>query len=142
VVKEACKQFPGRIAVGIDAREGFVAVSGWAETSTMKALDLALMFEASGVAAIIYTDINRDGAMSGINVEATADLAFHLTTPVIASGGVSSLNDLMEIKTWEHTGIEGVIVGRALYDGRVDPAQAQALLAQALPNKQNLSNNG
>jgi len=128
LVKDACRSFPGRIAVGIDAREGYVAVCGWAETSTMKALDLALRYEEAGVAAIIYTDINRDGAMSGINVEATADLAFHLTTPVIASGGVSSLEDLAAVKAEEHTGIEGVIVGRALYDGRIDPAAALALL--------------
>lgn len=129
LVKEACKAFPGRVAVGIDAREGFVAVSGWAETSSMKALDLALKFEDSGVAAIIYTDINRDGAMGGVNVEATADLAFHLTTPVIASGGVSSIDDLVALKAEEETGIEGVICGRALYDGRIDPRAAQALLA-------------
>jgi phosphoribosylformimino-5-aminoimidazole carboxamide ribotide isomerase len=129
LVKEACKAFPGQVAVGIDAREGFVAVSGWAETSNIKALDLALKFEDSGVAAIIYTDINRDGAMGGVNVEATSDLAFHLTTPVIASGGVSSIDDLKALKVEEHTGIEGVICGRALYDGRIDPASALALLS-------------
>ncbi len=128
LVKEACKAFPGRVAVGIDAREGYVAVAGWAETSNIKALDLALKFEDSGVAAIIYTDINRDGAMGGVNVEATADLAFHLTTPVIASGGVSSIEDLAALKAEEHAGIEGVICGRALYDGRIDPAEALALL--------------
>ncbi|CAK0779195.1 1-(5-phosphoribosyl)-5-((5-phosphoribosylamino)methylideneamino) imidazole-4-carboxamide isomerase [uncultured Gammaproteobacteria bacterium] len=129
LVKEACKRFPGRVAVGIDAREGYVAVSGWAETSEVKALDLALKYEDCGVAAIIYTDINRDGAMGGVNLEATADLAFALTTPVIASGGVSSIDDLIALKKWEHTGIEGAIVGRALYDGRIDPAEALALLA-------------
>jgi phosphoribosylformimino-5-aminoimidazole carboxamide ribotide isomerase len=128
LVKEACKAFPGQIAVGIDAREGYVAVAGWAETSEIKALDLALKFEDCGVAAIIYTDINRDGAMGGVNVESTADLAFHLTTPVIASGGVSSMDDLAALMAEAHTGIEGVIVGRALYDGRIDPAQALALL--------------
>ena len=88
LVREACRRFPGHVAVGIDARDGFVAVEGWAKTSTVKALDLALRFEDAGVSAIIYTDINRDGAMGGVNVEATADLAFALTTPVIASGGV------------------------------------------------------
>lgn len=128
LVKEACKAFPGHVAVGIDARDGYVAVEGWAETSTLKALDLALKFEDCGVAAIIYTDIDRDGALGGVNVEATADLASHLTTPVIASGGVSSLADLHALKKVEHTGINGVISGRALYDGRIDPAAALAIL--------------
>jgi phosphoribosylformimino-5-aminoimidazole carboxamide ribotide isomerase len=131
LVKEACRAFPGRVAVGIDAREGYVAVSGWAETSDIKALDLALKFEDCGVAAIIYTDINRDGAMGGVNVEATADLAFHLTTPVIASGGVSSMDDLRMLKAEEDAGIDGVIIGRALYDGRIDPQEALALLVPA-----------
>lgn len=129
LVKAACAEFPGRIAVGIDAREGYVAVAGWAETSDIKALDLALKFEDCGVAAIIYTDINRDGAMGGVNVESTSDLAFHLTTPVIASGGVSSMEDLIALKAEEDTGIEGVICGRALYDGRIDPQEALALLS-------------
>jgi len=129
LVREACRRFPGRVAVGIDARDGWVAVEGWARTSNVKALDLALKFEDSGVAAIIYTDINRDGAMGGVNVEATADLAFALTTPVIASGGVASIDDLAALKSVEHTGVAGVICGRALYDGRIDPAAALALLA-------------
>ncbi|MEI8395191.1 MAG: 1-(5-phosphoribosyl)-5-[(5-phosphoribosylamino)methylideneamino]imidazole-4-carboxamide isomerase [Rhodospirillaceae bacterium] len=133
LVKEACKLFPGQIAVGIDAREGFVAVSGWSESSTVRALDLALRYEDCGVAAIIYTDINRDGAMGGVNVEATADLAFALTTPVIASGGVSTIADLRALKAEEHTGIEGVIVGRALYDGRIDPKEALDLLSNYNP---------
>ncbi len=128
LVKEACKAFPGHVAVGIDARDGYVAVEGWAETSTLKVLDLAFKFEDCGVAAIIYTDIDRDGALGGVNVEATADLASHLTTPVIASGGVSSLADLHALKKVEHTGINGVISGRALYDGRIDPAAALAIL--------------
>jgi phosphoribosylformimino-5-aminoimidazole carboxamide ribotide isomerase len=128
LVKEACKAFPGKVAVGIDARNGYVAVEGWAETSELKALDLALKFEDCGVAAIIYTDIDRDGAMGGVNVESTADLASHLTTPVIASGGVSSIADLAALKEVEDTGIIGVISGRALYDGRIDPAAALALL--------------
>ena len=135
LVKQACKAFPGRVAVGIDAREGYVAVAGWAETSNIKALDLALKFEDSGVAAIIYTDINRDGAMGGVNVEATADLAFHLTTPVIASGGVSSMDDLVALKKEEDSGIEGVICGRALYDGRIEPAEALALLGAPAPGE-------
>lgn len=129
LVKQACRSFPGQIAVGIDARDGYVAVAGWAETSTMKALDLALKFEDSGVAAIVFTDINRDGAMGGLNIDATSDLAFALTTPVIASGGVSSLDDLERLKAEEESGIEGVICGRALYDGRIDPATALRLLS-------------
>ncbi|MFV3074791.1 1-(5-phosphoribosyl)-5-[(5-phosphoribosylamino)methylideneamino]imidazole-4-carboxamide isomerase [Niveispirillum fermenti] len=128
LVKQACKEFPGHIAVGIDARDGHVAVEGWAETSEVKALDLALKFEDCGVSAIIYTDIERDGAMGGVNVDGTAVLASHLTTPVIASGGVSSLADLRALKDVEHTGIDGVISGRALYDGRIDPKAALALL--------------
>jgi phosphoribosylformimino-5-aminoimidazole carboxamide ribotide isomerase len=124
LVKDACRRFPGRIAVGIDARGGRVAVAGWTRTSEAKALDVALRFEDAGVAAIIYTDIGRDGAMTGVNVEATVDLAFALTTPVIASGGVSSLADLSELKSHEGSGISGVICGRALYDGRIAPADA------------------
>jgi phosphoribosylformimino-5-aminoimidazole carboxamide ribotide isomerase len=127
-VKRVCRRWPQRIVVGIDAREGRVAVEGWAETSTMRALDLALAFEDAGVAAIIYTDISRDGAMAGPNVEATVDLAFALTTPVIASGGVSSLADLKEIKAHEESGIVGVICGRALYDGRINLAEAVKVL--------------
>jgi phosphoribosylformimino-5-aminoimidazole carboxamide ribotide isomerase len=128
LVRDACKLFPEQIAVSIDAREGFVAVEGWTETSTVKALDLALRMEDAGVAAIVYTDINRDGAMGGVNVEATADLAFALQTPVIASGGVSSIDDLVALKAEAASGIAGVICGRALYDGRLDPQQALDLL--------------
>ncbi|MGE0660611.1 MAG: 1-(5-phosphoribosyl)-5-[(5-phosphoribosylamino)methylideneamino]imidazole-4-carboxamide isomerase [Reyranellaceae bacterium] len=128
LVKDACRRFPGKIAVGIDARGGLVAVQGWTETSRVKALDLALRFEDAGVAAIIYTDIERDGAMGGPNIDATVDLAHHLATPVIASGGVSSLDDLRELREHESAGIVGVICGRALYDGRIDPARAVALL--------------
>ena len=128
LVKQACRLFPGKVAVGIDARDGRVAVEGWAEVSSMTALDLALRFEDAGVAAIIFTDINRDGAMGGVNVDSTADLAAHLTTPVIASGGVSSLADLEALKRVEHTGIAGVISGRALYDGRIDPKAALKVL--------------
>ncbi len=128
LVRAACARHPGRIAVGIDARSGMVAVEGWAKTSTVTALDLALRFEDAGVAAIIYTDIDRDGALGGVNAEATADLAFALTTPVIASGGVASLADLAKLKDLEAKGIEGAIVGRALYDGRIDPAAALELM--------------
>ena len=130
LVPQACRGFPGRIAVGIDARDGLVATEGWAETSAMAALDLGLRFEDAGVSAIIYTDISRDGMLSGINLEQTVALAERLTTPVIASGGVGSLADLAALKqAARDTRIEGVIVGRALYDGRVDPAEALSLLA-------------
>ena len=128
LVKTACRKYPQRVVVGIDAREGYVAVEGWAKTSRVKALDLALRFEDAGVAAIVYTDIDRDGVMTGINLEATVDLAFALTTPIIASGGVSALSDLEELKQHEKAGIEGVICGRALYDGRIDVAKALQVL--------------
>jgi phosphoribosylformimino-5-aminoimidazole carboxamide ribotide isomerase len=129
-VLEACRAFPGRIAVGIDARDGFVATEGWAETSTMPAAELGLRFEDAGVSAIIYTDIGRDGMLSGLNLEQTVALSARLTTPVIASGGVGSLADLAALKqAAAGSRIEGVIVGRALYDGRVDPAEALALFA-------------
>ncbi|MTJ84271.1 MAG: 1-(5-phosphoribosyl)-5-[(5-phosphoribosylamino)methylideneamino]imidazole-4-carboxamide isomerase [Telmatospirillum sp.] len=130
LVKEACRRFPGRIAVGIDARGGRGAVEGWAETSDMTARDLALKFEDAGVAAIIYTDIDRDGLLAGPNVEATAALAEAITTPVIASGGVSSLADLRALKARESSGIAGVISGRALYDGRIDLKDALSLLRE------------
>ena len=130
LVRAACDRFPGRIVVGIDARGGRVAVEGWAETSDTRALDLAMRFENDGVAAIVYTDIDRDGAMQGVNVDATVDLAFALTTPVIASGGVRGIADLVELKSMEHAGIEGVISGRAIYDGRLDSASALALLRE------------
>ena len=128
LVREACARFPDRIVVGIDARGGRVAVEGWAQTSEVRALELALRFEDAGVAAIVYTDIDRDGAMQGLNVDATVDLAFALTTPVIASGGVRGMADLVELKKHERAGIEGVISGRAIYDGRLDAAEALAYL--------------
>jgi len=131
LVREACRQFPGQIAVGIDARDGYVAVSGWMEASQVRALDLALKFEDAGVAAIIYTDINRDGALGGVNIEATVDLAYALTTPVIASGGVADLSDLVALKAQQKSGLDGVIVGRALYDGRIDVQQALTVLGAA-----------
>ena len=136
LVHTACRAFPNRIAVGIDAREGFVATEGWAETSTLSALDLAQRFQDAGVAAIIYTDIARDGMLTGLNLAQTADLAHHVAIPIIASGGVGSLADLAalhDLATTEArppgTGIEGVIIGRALYDGRIDPAAALALFS-------------
>jgi phosphoribosylformimino-5-aminoimidazole carboxamide ribotide isomerase len=130
LVLDACKSFPGRIAVGIDARDGFVATEGWAETSSMPATDLGLRFEDAGVSAIIYTDIGRDGMLTGLNLEQTVALSQRLTTPVIASGGVGCLADLAALKeAAKFTRIEGVIVGRALYDGRVDPAAALSLFA-------------
>jgi len=128
IVRDACKQWPGRVAVGIDARDGLVAVDGWTKQSAVKALDLALKFEDAGVAALIYTDINRDGAMGGVTVDQTVNLAFHLTTPVIASGGVSSLDDLRELKQHESSGIVGVVAGRSLYDGRIALSDALKLL--------------
>ncbi|MZR29897.1 1-(5-phosphoribosyl)-5-[(5-phosphoribosylamino)methylideneamino]imidazole-4-carboxamide isomerase [Sneathiella litorea] len=128
LVKEACKTFPGHIAVGIDARDGMVAVEGWAETSETSALDLARKFEDAGVEAIIYTDIDRDGALQGVNVEATRDLAAAISIPVIASGGVASIVDIEKLLAVETSGIEGVIIGRALYDGRIDPAAAIELV--------------
>ncbi|WP_043643557.1 1-(5-phosphoribosyl)-5-[(5-phosphoribosylamino)methylideneamino]imidazole-4-carboxamide isomerase [Caenispirillum salinarum] len=124
LVKDACKAHPGRVAVGIDARDGMVAVEGWAETSEMTAIDLAMKFEDAGVAAIIYTDIDRDGVLSGPNVDATAALAEKISTPVIVSGGVSSLDDLKACKAKADTGIVGVISGRAVYDGRIDLGEA------------------
>jgi phosphoribosylformimino-5-aminoimidazole carboxamide ribotide isomerase len=129
LVHEACRRFPGRIVVGIDARDGMVATDGWAETSEIRADELALRFEDAGVAAIIYTDIGRDGMLSGVNLTQTIALAKAVKTPVIASGGVGTLDDLIALKAAASTGIEGVIVGRALYDGRVDPVRALSLLS-------------
>src|SRR5260370_9888471 len=133
LVKRACRAHPGRIVVGIDARAGLVAVEGWAEASEVAALELALRFEDGGVAAIVYTDIERDGALGGVNVAATAALAGRLTTPVIASGGVASLDDLRRLMEKSASGIAGVICGRALYDGRIAPCAALALLRGAAP---------
>lgn len=130
LVRQACRAFPGRVVLGIDARGGKVAVEGWAEVSEIAALDLARRFEDAGAAAIVYTDIDRDGALEGANVAATRDLAEALQTPVIASGGVATLDDLAAFLAIEGAGIEGVISGRALYDGRIDPAAALALLSK------------
>ena len=130
LVIEACRSFPGRIAVGIDARDGFVATEGWADTSTLSAIELGLRFEDAGVSAVIFTDIGRDGMLSGLNLDQTVALSQRLTTPVIASGGVGSLDDLIALKqSATGTRIQGAILGRALYDGRVQPADALALFA-------------
>ncbi len=127
LVKDACRAFPGRVAVGIDAKQGRVAVEGWAELSDMLATDLAKKFEDAGVCAVIYTDIARDGAMKGSNVEETVTLAEQISIPVIASGGVSSLEDIRAYKKHEASGIEGVIIGRALYDRAIMPEEALKL---------------
>jgi phosphoribosylformimino-5-aminoimidazole carboxamide ribotide isomerase len=131
-VREACKRFPGRVAVGIDAKGGKVAVQGWAETSELTAAELARRFEDAGVAAIIYTDIERDGVLKGLNLEATAELARATGIPVIASGGLASIDDIKALLRPEYAMLEGAITGRALYDGRIDPAQALALLNKAM----------
>ena len=129
LVHEACRAFPGRIAVGIDARDGFVATEGWAETSAVSAVELALRFEDAGVDAVIYTDIGRDGMLAGLNLEQTFALAARLRTPLIASGGVGSVADLQALREQAPEGVSGVIVGRALYDGRVGLAAALRALA-------------
>ncbi|QGX98961.1 1-(5-phosphoribosyl)-5-[(5-phosphoribosylamino)methylideneamino]imidazole-4-carboxamide isomerase [Roseovarius faecimaris] len=127
LVREAARAFPGQVAVGIDARNGFVATKGWAEETDVNATDLARSFEDAGVAAIIYTDINRDGAMQGPNVEATAALAQAVSIPVIASGGVSSLDDLRALRDCGAP-LNGAISGRALYDGAIDLKAALSIL--------------
>ena len=127
LVREAARAFPGRVAVGIDARKGMVATKGWAEETNVTATDLAKSFEDAGVAAIIYTDINRDGAMQGPNIEETAALARAVSIPVIASGGVSSLADLIALRDCGAS-LNGAISGRALYDGAIDLAEALAAL--------------
>lgn len=128
LVREACKRFPGRIAVGIDAKGGKVAVEGWAETSELTAIDLARRFKDAGVSSIIYTDIERDGILKGLNLPATAELARATSIPVIASGGLASIADVKALMQPEYRLLEGAITGRALYDGRLNPAEALALL--------------
>ncbi len=130
IVTAACTAFPGRIVAGIDARKGYVATQGWTETSDITAVDLAQRMQDAGVAAIVYTDIERDGAMTGVNVETTAGLARALEVPVIASGGVADIDDLRALMAYADEGIEGVISGRALYDGRIDPKTALAVLKE------------
>jgi phosphoribosylformimino-5-aminoimidazole carboxamide ribotide isomerase len=128
LVRAAARAFPGRIAVGIDARGGKVAVEGWAETSSMDVIELAKRFEGAGVSAIIYTDIDRDGVLAGINWDGTLKLARAITIPVVASGGLASMADIERLSRPECQILEGAISGRALYDGRIDPRAALALL--------------
>jgi phosphoribosylformimino-5-aminoimidazole carboxamide ribotide isomerase len=131
LVKEACRKFPGKIAVGIDARGGSVAVEGWAEASSLGVVELARKFEGAGVASIVYTDIDRDGVLSGINWDATIALADAVSIPVIASGGLASLEDIRRMTRPDARKLAGAISGRALYDGRIDPAEALAILREA-----------
>ena len=126
-VAEACKAFPGKVIVGLDARDGRVATDGWAEVTEVMAADLAKQFEADGVAAIVYTDIARDGMMQGVNVEATVAMARASTIPVIASGGITDIDDIRALKAVANQGICGAITGRAIYEGTLDVAQAQKL---------------
>ncbi|TFF17961.1 1-(5-phosphoribosyl)-5-[(5-phosphoribosylamino)methylideneamino]imidazole-4-carboxamide isomerase [Jiella endophytica] len=129
LVKAAARRFPGKIAVGIDAKGGKVAVEGWAETSELSAIDLARRFEDAGVAAIIYTDIDRDGVLAGINWESTIELAEAVDIPVIASGGLASIADVVRMTMPDATKLDGAISGRALYDGRLDAIEALKVLA-------------
>ncbi len=128
LVKEAAKKFPGRVAVGLDAKDGKVAVEGWAETSETTVLDIAKQFEDAGVAAIIFTDIARDGLLKGINWDATIGLAEAISIPVIASGGLASLDDVKTLLSPRAKKLEGAITGRALYDGRLDATEAVAMM--------------
>ena len=130
-VRQAARRFPGRVAVGLDARDGKVAVEGWAETSELSALDIARRFEDAGVAAIIYTDIARDGLLTGLNLDATVALAEAVSIPVIASGGLASLEDVRALLKPRAQKLAGAIAGRALYDGRLDPAEALKLIRGA-----------
>jgi len=131
LVKEAARAHPGRIAVGLDARDGKVAVEGWAETSELSALDIARRFEDAGVAAIIYTDVGRDGMLKGLNLDATIALADAVSIPVIASGGLASIDDIRGLLAPRAQKLAGAIAGRALYDGRLDAAEALAVLRGA-----------
>ncbi|HEY5819964.1 MAG TPA: 1-(5-phosphoribosyl)-5-[(5-phosphoribosylamino)methylideneamino]imidazole-4-carboxamide isomerase [Mesorhizobium sp.] len=128
LVKQACRAFPGKVAVGIDAKGGKVAVEGWAEASSLGVEELARIFEGAGVTAIIYTDIDRDGILTGINWESTIALADAVSIPVIASGGLASIADIVRMTMPDAKKLEGAISGRALYDGRIDPAEALAIL--------------
>jgi phosphoribosylformimino-5-aminoimidazole carboxamide ribotide isomerase len=131
MVHAACRAFPGRVAVGIDARGGKVAVEGWAETSELTTIELARRFEDAGVAAIVFTDIDRDGVLKGLNIESTLALANAVSIPVIASGGLASLDDVRRLLEPDCAILEGAISGRALYDGRLDPKEALALIRLA-----------
>jgi len=131
LVRSAAKKYPGRVAVGLDARDGKVAVEGWAETSQVTALEIAQRFEDAGVAAIVFTDISRDGLLKGLNLEATIALADRISIPVIASGGLASIDDVKAMLQPKAKKLAGAIAGRALYDGRLDPAAALALIRAA-----------
>jgi phosphoribosylformimino-5-aminoimidazole carboxamide ribotide isomerase len=131
LVEAACREHPDRIAVGIDARDGKVAVEGWAETSELSAIDLAKRFEDAGVAAIVYTDIDRDGVFAGLNLDATLALAEAVSIPVIASGGLASLADVERLTEPRYKKLAGAIAGRALYDGRLDPVEALRVISEA-----------
>ena len=131
LVKAAARAYPGRVAVGLDARDGKIAVEGWSKTSRLSALDVARRFEDAGVAAIVYTEVNRDGMLEGLNLDATIALAEEISLPVIASGGLASLVDVRALLEPRAQKLEGAIAGRALYDGRLDPAAALSLLRQA-----------
>jgi phosphoribosylformimino-5-aminoimidazole carboxamide ribotide isomerase len=131
LVKEAAKKYPGKVAVGLDARDGKVAVQGWAETSQLSALEIAQRFEDAGVAAIIYTDVARDGMLQGLNLDATIALAEAISIPVVASGGLASLDDIKALLQPRAKKLQGAIAGRALYDGRLDPAEALRLIRDA-----------
>jgi phosphoribosylformimino-5-aminoimidazole carboxamide ribotide isomerase len=133
LVREAAHDFPGCIAVGIDARDGKVAVEGWAETSETTALDLARRFEDAGVAAIIHTDIARDGVLKGLNLDASAELARAVSIPVIASGGLAGIDDVRRLLDPRYAMLEGAVTGRALYDGRLDAREALALIGAHAP---------
>ena len=128
LVIEACRQFPGKVAVGIDAKGGKVAVEGWAEASELGVIELARKFEGAGVSAIIYTDIDRDGILTGINWDSTLELANAVSIPVIASGGLASMDDIRRMMQPDAARLEGAISGRALFDGRIDPTEALALI--------------
>src|SRR5690349_1995396 len=131
LVKEAARKFPKRVAVGLDARDGKVAVDGWAETSELSALEIAKRFEDAGVAAIIYTDIARDGLLKGLNLDATIALAEAISTPVVASGGLASIEDVKQLLAPRAQKLEGAIAGRALYDGRLDATEALRMIRAA-----------
>ena len=128
LIRDACKNFPGKVAVGIDAKGGKVAVEGWAETSQLTTIELARQFEDAGVSAIIYTDVDRDGILTGLNIDSTLELANSTSIPIIASGGLASIADIKRLMQPDCQILEGAISGRALYDGRLDPAQALSLI--------------